>query len=144
MDRRTNQECPRGKEEGILPMTDFLEEMLKIQKQFQDKTGFDPLIHDLASAIMAEGGELWMGAGGKWWKTYLEHKGRWGSMSPEEAIKYIKEVESKNKENNEEEAIDILHFLLCVFIVLDMSSKRIHEKYCQKMGINLQRQDTTY
>src|SRR3972149_10551163 len=139
MDRRPNKKCSKG-----IIMIDFLDEMLKIQKQFQDKTGFDPLIHDLASAIMAEGGELWMGAGGKWWKTYLEHKGRWGSMSPEEAIKYIKEVESKNKENNEEEAIDILHFLLCVFIVLDMTSKRIYEKYCQKMGVNFQRQDTTY
>ena len=123
---------------------DYLEEILKIQKQFQNKTGFDPCIHNLASAIMAEGGELWMGAGGKWWKTYLENQGRWGSMSPEEAIEYIKKVEIQNKDNLEEEAIDLFHFLLCVFIVLNMNSKRIYEKYCQKMGVNLQRQDTSY
>jgi len=123
---------------------DYLAKMLEHQKEFQAKTGFNPTIHDLASAIMAEGGELWAGSAGKWWKTYLEHQGKWGTMTPDEAMAYIRKVEIENKDNEEEEAIDLLHFVLCVFVVLDMSSKRVYDKYCQKMGVNIQRQETNY
>lgn len=123
---------------------DYLAKMLEHQKEFQKMTGFNPTIHDLASAIMAEGGELWLGSGGKWWKVYLEHQGKWGTMTPDEAVAYIRKVEVQNKDNEEEEAIDLLHFLICVFIVLDMSSKRVYDKYCQKMGVNIKRQETNY
>lgn len=127
-----------------LKQIDYLTEMLKIQKEFQDKAGYYPLIKDIASAIMAEGGELWMGAGGKWWKTYIEGKDRWHKMTPEEIVEYIREVEEQNQENIDEELIDILHFWLVACLVRKLDAKKIFQIYFKKMGINIDRRETGY
>jgi len=123
---------------------DYLGEMLKLQKEFQIKTGFDPLIKDLALAIMCEGSELSVEAGAKWWKDYLQNGNRWGSMDPQTAILQIKIIQDQNKGKIEVEAIDVLHFLLCVFLACGMTSKIVFEKYCSKMGVNIKRQETGY
>lgn len=99
---------------------DLLQQMLKMQKEFQEQTGFQPTIPQLASAIMAEGGELW-GATGKWWKK-----------------------KKKSKEEIAGETIDIFHFLLAVWLELDLDAEQIFKVYSQKLGINYQRQKDGY
>lgn len=129
---------------NMIMTIDYLAEMLKIQKEFQIKTGFDPLIKDLANAIMCEGGELSVEAGAKWWKDYEKNGRRWGKMTFEQAFYQIKTIELENHGTIQVEAIDVLHFLLCVFIACGMDSKAIYETYCAKMGVNLNRQDNGY
>ena len=123
---------------------DFLDEMLKIQEHFQTKNCYRPLIKDLADSIMIEGGELSVESGSKWWKKYIEDKDRWGKLSHEEAYNYIREVEATNIASIKEEAIDILHFWLCICLELSLSSKDIFELYCKKMNVNIDRQKSDY
>jgi len=123
---------------------DILSEILHIQKSFQIKNSYKPYIHDLASAIMAEGGELWAIAGGKWWKEYLKYRDTWGHLSPIYLHKYIKDTEHENRAKIIEESIDVLHFLLAVWVELGLTSEDVFLEYKRKMGINQERQDTNY
>lgn len=124
-------------------MTDLLQEMLKIQKGFQDKYGYkDPLIHNACSALMSEGGETWAASGGKWWKQYIE--GAWGMMGEEDARKYILSVELRNRDKIIEESIDILHFLLIIWLRLGLTADSIFKAYTEKMGVNMKRQEEGY
>jgi NTP pyrophosphatase (non-canonical NTP hydrolase) len=94
-----------------------LEEMLKLQKAFQDKFNFHPALHLVASAIMTEAGELWEASGGKWW--------------------------SKKKQTNDkrkEELVDILHFFLMYCVEIDISVKELFDEYVKKLSINYERQ----
>jgi len=98
-----------------------LEEMLKLQKSFQEKFGFNPPLHLIASAIMAEAGELWEASEGKWW--------------------------SKKKHVNDtrlEELVDILHFFLAYCVRIDVSAKELFERYAQKLEVNYKRQFEGY
>jgi phosphoribosyl-ATP pyrophosphohydrolase len=100
---------------------DKLEEMLKLQNEFQDKYGFKPPLHRIASAIMVEAGELWMGSKGKWWsKKKGTHK------------------------NRVEELVDIWHFMLVYMRTEHITPDEFFEVYKKKLQINYQRQETGY
>ena len=123
---------------------DKLAEMLKLQKEFQIKTGFEPPLHDLASALMTEGGEVWAAAGGKWWKHYINEMA-WGEFQAKGNVDdYLKKLESQNHEHLVEESIDVFHFLLCMWIRLGIDANEVFESYCSKMKVNLKRQDDKY
>ena len=96
-----------------------LRELLRIQSDFQ-KIYFpieDIQFSSLASALACEAMEIWA-ASGKWWYK--------GSRIDEKKIK--------------EESIDILHFLLGIWLKLGMTEDEIVELYRKKMKVNVQRQ----
>ena len=96
----------------------ILSQLLEIQKQFQGN--HFPLrdieISSLASAIASEAMELWSMTG-KWW--------------------YEQEY---NLEKIKEESIDIFHFLLGLWLKLDMNESEIVKLYKEKMRVNVERQ----
>ena len=98
-----------------------LEEMLKLQKSFQEKFNFHPSLHLIASAIMTEAGELWEASEGKWW-TKKKH-------TDEERL---------------EELVDILHFFLTYCVEIDISAKELFDRYTRKMSENYKRQFEGY
>lgn len=127
---------------------DKLQKMLDIQMEFQIKYNYDPPIHDRASAIMAEAGELWAISGGKWWKKNLENSETWGHLH-EADLNYLNEnyfypLEKQNRDKIIEESIDVWHFLLTVWNRLGLSADQVFEAYTKKMGINKNRQETGY
>jgi len=125
-------------------MPDKLDELLAIQKSFQIKNSYDPFIFQTSSAIMSEGGELWSISGGKWWKEYMEGRGTWGHLSPIFITRHIKDIELQNKAKILIESIDVLHFLLIVWLTLGLTSEEVFEAYKAKMGVNQKRQDEHY
>lgn len=96
----------------------MLGELLEIQREFQNQ--HFPLqyieISSLASAIASEAMEIWSMTG-KWW---YEHK--------------------YNLEKIKEESIDIFHFLLGLWLKLDMNESEITKLYKDKMKVNIERQ----
>ena len=102
--------------------TDTLQKMLDIQAEFQKKYKYQPTIHELASAIMTEGGELWS-LTGKWWKK---------TAPPNLAKEQL------------EESIDIFHFLMTVWLSLGLTADDVFNAYTLKMGVNIKRQETGY
>ena len=94
-----------------------LERMLSLQKEFQDTHDFNPALHMIASAILAEAGELWAVSGGKWWSK-KQHK----------------------DEDRKEELIDILHFFLAYCVKMEISAKELFELYVKKLSENYERQ----
>jgi len=127
-------------------MPDKLDELLAIQKSFQIKNNYNPFIFQTSSAIMAEGGELWAISGGKWWKEYLGKTGRdtWGHLSPIFLNRYIRDIELQNRAKIIVESMDVLHFLLIVWVTLGLTPEEVFEAYKAKMGINQKRQDEHY
>jgi dimeric dUTPase (all-alpha-NTP-PPase superfamily) len=95
-----------------------LRELLEVQKNFQDL--YFPIerieISSLASAIASEAMEIWSMTG-KWW--YQQ--------------KY-------DLEKIKEESIDIFHFLLALWLKLDMDEYQIVRLYKDKMKTNVKRQ----
>lgn len=107
-------------------MLDKLEEIFKLQKEFQEKYGYFPALDKWASALMSEGGELWTastdGKGqGKWWKKQAD-----------------------TREHQVEELVDILHFFLGACICLNVSPQELFDAYTKKLGVNYQRQREGY
>jgi dimeric dUTPase (all-alpha-NTP-PPase superfamily) len=96
-----------------------LHELLQIQSDFQ--TAYFPIrnipLSSLASAVACEAMEIWA-ASGKWW--YKNNR---------EDLEKIKE-----------ESIDILHFLLMLWLKLGMNENQIADLYRKKMQVNIQRQ----
>lgn len=96
----------------------ILHELLKIQKKFQNE--HFPLenieISSLASAIASEAMEIWSMTG-KWWHEQ----------------KY-------NLDKIKEESIDVFHFLLGLWLKLDMNESEIIKLYGDKMNVNIERQ----
>ena len=96
----------------------ILGELLKIQKKFQNQ--HFPLqkieISSLASAIASEAMEIWSMTG-KWWYEQ----------------KY-------DLDKIKEESIDIFHFLLGLWLKLDMNESEIIKLYEDKMNVNIERQ----
>lgn len=101
---------------------DKLQQMLNIQAEFQKKYAYQPSIHELSSAIMTEGGELWA-LTGKWWK---------------------KKVPDNLKEEQVEESIDIFHFLMAIWLSLGLTAEDVFKVYTEKMGVNIKRQEMGY
>lgn len=122
----------------------MLLEMMNKQFAFQTENQYDPRIHEVASAIMSEGGELWAIAGGKWWKEYLKKQGTSGHYNRINADSYIKMVEKENHDKIFEESIDVLHFLLTVWIQLKVTPQEVFDKYIGKMDVNKKRQKDHY
>lgn len=95
-----------------------LDHLLKMQKSFQDL--YFPIerieICSLASAIASEAMEIWSMTG-KWWYEQ----------------KY-------DLEKVKEESIDIFHFLLALWLKLDMNEHQIVQLYKNKMKVNIKRQ----
>lgn len=58
--------------------------------------------------------------------------------------KHWKKNQEFNINNAKDEAIDILHFLLSIFIYLKMDAKEIRERYLIKNKINHDRQNNGY
>ena len=125
-------------------MKDKLNELLRIQALFQEKYGYDPRVHECVTAVMAEAGETWAIAGGKWWKDYFKDGKPHGKLNRADADTYIKALQEKNKVEIRGELIDMLHFLLCAFIEMKMTPNDVFDEYCVKMGVNKQRQETGY
>lgn len=123
---------------------DMLIKMMNMQFGFQTENNYDPLIFEVASCIMSEGGELWAIAGGKWWKEYLKGEGTWGKLNRYQAQEYIKQVETVNHDKIIEESIDVLHFLLTVWIQAKITPQQVFEEYSKKMAVNKHRQKTNY
>jgi hypothetical protein len=123
---------------------DKLEELLSIQKSFQIKNSYDPAIFEIASAIASEGTELWAISGGKWWKEYLKGRDTLGHLSPIYVPRYIRDIEKELRQKIIEESIDVLHFLLIVWLRLNLNASEVLEAYKVKMGVNQKRQDEHY
>jgi len=96
-----------------------LGELLQIQNYFQKR--YYPIekinISSLASAIACEAMEIWASSG-KWW--YKNHR--------------------INLEKIKEESVDIFHFLLALYLKLEMNEYEIEDLYKRKMRTNIRRQ----
>ena len=123
---------------------DRLMEMMNAQFAFQTENDYDPPIHEVASAIMSEGGELWSISGGKWWKEYLKKQGTSGHLNRMNAFSYMKKVEQVNHDKIVEESIDVLHFLLTVWIQAKVTPQQVFDAYMGKMEVNKKRQKEHY
>jgi dimeric dUTPase (all-alpha-NTP-PPase superfamily) len=100
-------------------MTDKLEEMLKLQNEFQNKYNYHPQRHRIAAALMVEAGELWIGSKGKWWsKKRGTHK------------------------NRVEELVDIMHFFLLYMGADKITVYELYNAYCDKLKENYARQES--
>jgi phosphoribosyl-ATP pyrophosphohydrolase len=108
------------KMEGITIM-DTLRVLLELQRQFQEtyKDKFHFSLHRIASAIMVEGGELWMASSGKWWSK-----------------------KSHNKEEQMNELADILHFFLLYMIKRGITVDELFFAYRKKLAENYKRQES--
>ena len=100
---------------------DKLDELFKLQKEFQEKYNYQPELSQIAAALTAEGGELWNESGGKWWK---------------------KAKLSKAKQVGE--LVDILHFFLLACLNLGITPSELFEAYVAKLGVNYKRQEGNY
>ena len=123
---------------------DKFDAMLRIQQEFQESNGLDIPVCDEASAIMCEGGELWAISGGKWWKKYIKDSDVRGRMKSDDAQVYLYMVEMNNRNKIIEESIDIWHFLMAVWIRLNLSPEEIFKRYKEKMEVNKNRQREGY
>lgn len=112
----------RIKSEIDTKMMDKLDLLFQMQQKFQNKYGFKMVgLDKLASAIMAEGGELWKIGEGKWWskKTYP-------------------------RSEKVEELVDILHFFLIACLELGVTSQELLDEYSKKLAENYKRQIRGY
>jgi len=100
---------------------EILEEMLKMQKKFQDKYGYYPPLHRVASAIASEAMELWQAGKGKWWSK-----------------------KDYNRHDKVEEVVDILHFFLIACLELGISAQELFDEYSKKLAENYRRQKRGY
>jgi dimeric dUTPase (all-alpha-NTP-PPase superfamily) len=100
---------------------DKLEEMLKLQREFQNKYNYHRPLTDWTGAMGSEVGELWEASGGKWWK----HK-------------------QYTKEQRLEELVDLWHFILGYMIDGDISADEFFKAYKKKLQLNYARQETGY
>lgn len=100
---------------------DMFKEMLKLQKEFQDKYGFKVTPSQWATAMSAECLELWGACGGKWWKTKV-----------------------KTREEQLEELVDIWHFFMGFMLNVGITPEEFFEAYKKKLAENYARQKRGY
>ena len=103
-------------------MDDIFKEMLRLQKEFQDKYGYTKVgLANWAAAMAAEAGELWGATGGKWWKKRIN--------TPEEQL---------------EELVDLWHFFMGFMLEAGITPEQFFEAYKKKLAENYRRQETGY
>lgn len=139
-------------------MDKILDEMLKIQKDFQNKFPVETLKYsDIAGAISSEAMEIWHDTDGRWWKKGFFDCNIYSTMGctqcsvPDHTKCGMKQLPDYTKcdmkqllDHLKEESIDILHFLLILWLKLGMDEKEIFDKYKEKMGVNIKRQNDGY
>jgi len=101
---------------------DKLELLFMMQAKFQFRFRFTKVgLDKIASAIMAEGGELWEKGKGKWWSK-----------------------KTHPREEKVEEMIDILHFFLIGCLELGITPQELLDEYSKKLAENYRRQKRGY
>lgn len=104
-----------------IPEDDMLKELLRLQKEFQDKYHYDPASWCWATAMGAECMELWAKSGGKWWKK---------KQTP--------------RKERIEELVDVLHFFLGYMLCEKITAEELFEEYKVKLAENYHRQEQGY
>lgn len=121
-------------------MSDMLEEIYQLQHELNLKVGVDSVdgfdkkkwLFPFTHAMHDEVQELSNCVHWKWWSKDVK-------ANPDLMLKGI-----KDEGNAKIEAIDILHFLISIFQILDMTPEDILEVYRLKHGANMKRQDVNY
>jgi dimeric dUTPase (all-alpha-NTP-PPase superfamily) len=111
---------------------DKLEEIFRLQEQLNKRIGVDtPNMTDeqrqqwvlnYCRAMTQEVAELTDSVPWKWWAKYQKF----------------------DKQNARVEVIDLLHFLISIAQVLEMTPTDFYEAYAKKHKVNLDRQDSGY
>jgi dimeric dUTPase (all-alpha-NTP-PPase superfamily) len=111
---------------------DKLEEIFRLQEQLNKRIGVDTAsmtdeqrqqwVLNYCRALTQEVAELTDSVPWKWWAKYQEF----------------------DKQNARVEVIDLLHFLISIAQVLEMTPADFYEAYAKKHQVNLQRQDSGY
>lgn len=121
-------------------MNDMLKEIYQLQHELNLKVGVDSVngfdkqkwLFPFTEALQAEAAELKDCCHWKWWSKDVK-------ADPSLMFTGI-----RDEGNAKIEAIDILHFLISIFQVLDMTPEDILEVYRLKHGANMKRQDVGY
>jgi dimeric dUTPase (all-alpha-NTP-PPase superfamily) len=116
-------------------MTNRLAELFQMQKELNQKIGLpdflgSPLSDDdkktwvlhMVRAMQQELAELTDSVPWKWWAKYQKY----------------------DEQNARVEAVDLLHFLISLFMILGMGPEDVVALYQQKHAVNMKRQDTGY
>ena len=111
---------------------DRLDELFRLQKELNQRIGVDTdhmtdaerqrWLLDYTRAISQEIAELVDSVPWKWWSKY----------------------QTFDRQNARVEVVDMLHFLISIAQVLELSPEEIFEAYAKKHRVNLQRQDSGY
>ena len=111
---------------------DLLKDMFALQGQLNRRIGVNTTalpeeektewVLNYCRAMSQEIAELTDSVPWKWWAKY----------------------QTFDKQNARVEVIDMLHFLISLAQVLDMSAEDVHDLYCRKHRVNQERQDTGY
>jgi dimeric dUTPase (all-alpha-NTP-PPase superfamily) len=111
---------------------DKLEEIFRLQEQLNKRIGVDTAnmtdeqrqqwVLNYCRAMTQEVAELTDSVPWKWWAKYQKF----------------------DKQNARVEIIDLLHFLISIAQVLEMTPADFYEAYAKKHQVNLSRQDSGY
>ena len=111
---------------------DKLEEIFRLQEQLNKRIGVDTAhmtdeqrqqwVLNYCRAMTQEVAELTDSVPWKWWAKYQKF----------------------DKQNARVEVIDLLHFLISIAQVLEMTPADVYEAYAKKHQVNLSRQDKGY
>jgi dimeric dUTPase (all-alpha-NTP-PPase superfamily) len=111
---------------------DKLDEIFRLQEQLNKRIGVDTAhmtdeqrqqwVLNYCRAMTQEVAELTDSVPWKWWAKYQKF----------------------DKQNARVEVIDLLHFLISIAQVLEMTPADIYEAYAKKHQVNLSRQDKGY
>lgn len=118
---------------------DSLYEIFQLQHELNCKIGLDTInapnkkdwLYQLNVALHDESQELQNSCHWKWWSKEVKE-------NPDLQFKI------KDEGNAKIEAIDILHFLVSIFQVLDMTPEDVLKVYRMKHQKNIERQDNNY
>jgi dimeric dUTPase (all-alpha-NTP-PPase superfamily) len=103
-------------------MDDIFKEMLRLQKEFQEKWGFKGIEGwRIACAMAFEACELASDSGAKWWKKKVS-----------------------TREERLEELIDLWHFMMHWMIENNVTPEEFFEMYKKKLAENYRRQENGY
>jgi dimeric dUTPase (all-alpha-NTP-PPase superfamily) len=112
--------------------TDKLDEIFRLQEQLNLKIGVDTAhmndeqrqqwVLNYCRAMTQEIAELTDSVPWKWWAKYQKF----------------------DKQNAKVEVIDLLHFLISIAQVLEITPEDFYEAYAKKHKVNLARQDSGY
>jgi len=116
----------------IMSTSDKLEEIFRLQEQLNKRIGVDTAnmtdeqrqqwVLNYCRAMTQEVAELTDSVPWKWWAKYQKF----------------------DKQNARVEVIDLLHFLISIAQVLEMTPTDFYEAYAKKHQVNLSRQDHGY